>query len=40
VRVGKRKVALQQFANVLGSRIVNRDLALRHSSNLGDWRPT
>ena len=31
VRIGERKVALQQLANVLGSRVVNRDLALRHS---------
>jgi hypothetical protein len=30
VEVGEREVALQQLTNVLGSRVVNRDLALRH----------
>jgi hypothetical protein len=35
-RLGERDVALQQFANVFGSRVVNRDLALRHSRNLRD----
>jgi hypothetical protein len=34
VRTGERQVTLQQLANVTGSRIVNRDLALRHSRNL------
>ncbi|MEP6598739.1 MAG: hypothetical protein ABJB98_04745 [Actinomycetota bacterium] len=34
VRIGEREVALYQFANVLGSWVVNRDLAVRHKKNL------
>jgi len=36
VRMGEREVAPQQLANVLRSRVVHRDLVLRHSKNLRD----
>jgi len=39
VRIGEREVVLQQLENVLGSRVVNRDLALRHGTNLRDPKP-
>jgi hypothetical protein len=35
VGIGEREVALEQSANVVGSGIVDRDLAVRHSSKLG-----
>ena len=39
VGIRERKVALQQLAYVLGSRVVDRDLALRHERNLRDQNP-
>lgn len=39
VQIGEREVVLQQLENVLGSRVVNRDLALRHGTNLRDPKP-
>jgi alkyldihydroxyacetonephosphate synthase len=36
MRIGEIEVTLQQFANVLGPRVVNRDLASRHFRNLRD----
>ena len=39
VQVGERQVTLQQFANVRGSWVLDRDLTLRHSSNVRDPKP-
>jgi hypothetical protein len=40
VRMGEPKVALQQLANVFSSRVIDRDLAVRHGGNLRDQNPT
>ena len=37
VRIGEREVALQQFADVLGPRVVNQDLPLRHGRSIHAW---
>jgi hypothetical protein len=34
VQIREREVAVQQLANVLGLRVVNRDLALGHPKNI------
>jgi hypothetical protein len=34
VRIGECEVALEQFVNIVGSRVVNRDLALRHGRSI------
>ncbi len=39
VRTGERQVPLQQLANVVGSRVIYRDLTLRHSTTLHDPNP-
>jgi hypothetical protein len=37
VRIGEREVALQQLADVLGPRVVNRDLPFRHGRIIRSW---
>lgn len=36
VLVGEREVTFEQAANVIRTRVVNRDLTLRHGGNLGE----